>query len=303
MMELLPGNTLITFIKTKYPELSRELIRINDSGWSNLVLMVGEQFIFRFPRTENAKKVLKMEQRILPGLSHFLPLFVPNFVYSSGPGDGIIHVGYPIIKGIPLQKEVLNSFTDKRREQLAQELGGFLTALHTYPIENAFSYAFDASGTRSTWQGIYDRIKKNAFPYMDPTLKGWTDRVFTGFLSDSDSFKFSPCLLHNDFKPEHILYDPEQKKLSGVIDFGSMWVGDPAYDFVGLHKAYGEEFAKKVIRSYGATVDHAFFKRINDFYLKVTSFWKLFHGIETRNQDMIQVALKKLQMIAQKDIR
>ncbi|MGG1664033.1 phosphotransferase family protein [Brevibacillus sp. NRS-1366] len=300
---MLPANSLITYIKTKHPELSRELIRINDSGWSNLVLVVGGRFIFRFPRTENAKKTLQLEQRILPGLSNILPVAIPHFVYSSSPADEITYVGYPILKGIPLTNAVLISFKDKQREQLAHDLGRFLTALHTYPIENAFSYAFDTSGTRKTWQRIYERIQNKAFPYMDSMLKAWTDRVFTGFLSDSDSFKFSPCLLHNDFKPEHILYDPEQKAISGVIDFGSMWVGDPAYDFVGLHKAYSEEFAKTVIRSYGATVDQAFFKRINAFYLKVTSFWKLFHGIETRSPELIQSALKKLQRIAQEDSR
>jgi aminoglycoside 2''-phosphotransferase len=73
---------------------------------------------------------------------------------------------------------------------------------------------------------------------MEVQLVTWTEGIFHRFFADSDFFSFSPCLLHNDFKPAHILYDSKQRAISGMIDFVSMWMGDPAYDMVGLYKAY-----------------------------------------------------------------
>ncbi|MDF2683134.1 MAG: aminoglycoside phosphotransferase [Brevibacillus sp.] len=199
------------------------------------------------------------------------------------------------------KKTLQISLLSKQKELVAQQLGEFLTALHTFPIENAFPSTIDASGTIKTWQRNYETIKRKCYPYMEPTLVVWTDHVFSRFLSASASFAFSPCLLHNDFKPEHILYNSRQRAISGIIDFGSMWAGDPAYDFVGLQSACGKDFMALVIKYYGATIDQAFFWRINEFYLKVMSFWKLLHGIETSNHWMIQSALDKLRMIALRD--
>lgn len=301
MRSLLPVETLIAFIKKRHPELTSESFSVDNSGWSNLVLIVGGRFVFRFPRTDNAKKNLQIEQRILPGLSPFLPVPIPQFRYSSNPTDEIIYVGYPLIKGEPLLSEALVSFSSNQKEQLAHQLGAFLTALHTYPLEKAFPSTIKAHDIKKSWQKIYETIHGKAYPYMETSLKTWTDHVFHRFLSDTDSFSFSPCLLHNDFKPAHILFDPKQRVISGVIDFGSMWAGDPAYDLVGMYNAYGERFAAQVIRYYGAPIDDSFFHRINGFYLKIMSFWKLLHGIETKNHMMVQSALEKLRIKAQQD--
>ncbi|WP_411504214.1 phosphotransferase family protein [Brevibacillus centrosporus] len=301
MSELLLVEKLVTLIKTRYSVLSTESISVNESGWSNLVIIVGGRMVFRFPRTDSAKRTLQIEQRILPALRPTLPIPIPHFVYESSPTDEIPYVAYPLIQGDPLMPVTLRSILKFQQERLACQLGEFLTALHSFPLEKAFPTTLDSSGTIKTWQRIHEKITRTAFPYMDPHLVAWTDHVFTDFLTDSNYFLFSPCLLHNDFKPDHILYNSRQKAISGVIDFGSMWAGDPAYDFVGLHSAYGKEFAAEVIRHYGAPIDHAFFKRINEFYLKVMSFWKLLYGIEANDPRMIQSALEKLRFIAKKD--
>jgi len=42
----------------------------------------------------------------------------------------------------------------------------------------------------------------------------------------------TPVLLHGDLALSNILYD--EGKITGIIDFTDMTVGDAAYDFVGL---------------------------------------------------------------------
>ena len=46
----------------------------------------------------------------------------------------------------------------------------------------------------------------------------------------------------------HILYDPTQGRITGVIDFGTAGLGDPASDFACLIQALGEPFLQRMAR-------------------------------------------------------
>lgn len=287
-------------LHAKYPDLAKESLRVDDTGWYNLVLIVGERMIFRFPKTEEAKSIMAKELQILPQLHAVLPVAIPQFIYSSNESDQIPYVGYPMIAGRPLFPVDMAGLNDQEQEQLAKEIGAFLTAMHAFPLDKAFGEAAEASQIKDYYRDLFKTIKNKAFPVMTPKLISWTRQVFDDFLTDKDSFRFTPCLLHNDLKPEHLLYDFEQRKLSGVIDFGAMGAGDPAYDFVGICRAYGKAFVNKVIHFYKGPLDSAFLKRIDHFYTKIVSFWSLFHGVDTQDQQLIQYALDKLHEHAKK---
>lgn len=287
-------------LNARYPELVKESVRVDDTGWYNLVLIVGEKWIFRFPKTEEAKSIMTKELHILPQLYATLPISIPQFIYSSNESDPIPYVGYPMIAGRPIFREELADLNEQEQERLAKDIGAFLTALHAFPLEKAFGAAADVSQIKDYYRDLFNNIKNKAFPYMTPALITWTKQIFHDFLTDRDSFRFTPCLLHNDLKPEHFLYDFEQRKLSGVIDFGAMGSGDPAYDFVGINRAYGRAFLKKVIDFYERPLDSAFFHRIDHFYTKIVSFWTLFHGVDTQDQHLMQYALDKLHAHAKK---
>jgi aminoglycoside phosphotransferase (APT) family kinase protein len=47
--------------------------------------------------------------------------------------------------------------------------------------------------------------------------------------------------LHGDFGGGNILYDPATRRVTGVIDFGGVALGDPAVDIAAL-SCYGEPF-------------------------------------------------------------
>jgi len=47
--------------------------------------------------------------------------------------------------------------------------------------------------------------------------------------------------------PVHVLLDPENARIVGVIDWSDAFVGDPAYDFGGILAWQGEAFAERVV--------------------------------------------------------
>ncbi|GED27516.1 6'-aminoglycoside N-acetyltransferase [Brevibacillus agri] len=294
-MQLEPLRKLL---QERYPELRNETFRVDDTGWSNFVVIVGEKMIFRFPKTEEAKAIISRETQILPQLESMVPVAIPQFVYSSAPTDDIKYVGYPMIFGKPLYREEMNGLSGQEQEKVAEAIGGFLSGLHAYPLEKSFDKAIDPGLTRLFYENFLARIERKAFSYMPVELQRWTRQTFQSFLANPDYFRFKPALLHNDLKPEHLLYDFEKRQLSGIIDFGAMGVGDPAYDFVGIYRAYGAAFTQKVLSHYTREIDARFLERITTFYVKTISFWTLFYGIDSQNEKLIQYGLGKLQAFA-----
>ncbi len=66
-----------------------------------------------------------------------------------------------------------------------------------------------------------------------------------------------PVLLHGDLSPDHILWDPQAKRITGIIDFGDMQFGDPAWDFIYFWEDYNEAFLQDLIRVGGFDPDIA----------------------------------------------
>lgn len=288
---IVQSKTLVKFIKNKYIEFSESLIEELQWGWSNHVLLVDKRFIFRFPRSEQDKESLKLEQLVLPLLKNRVSLSIPDFKYASKPEDDITYVGYPIINGSPLLANQLQSLESSKRMEVARNLGTFLTALHTFPTEDL---ARHFRPKKIYWANFYQRIEKVVFPYINSEQQKWIYQLFDNFLSNNNHFLFKPSLIHGDLKSEHILYDKRNRKLSGIIDFGAMEVGDPAYDFVGIYLNYGEGFAKDVLQFYHVNKDKTFFDRIQKFYTKSIFFYGFIYAIETNNDEAVQARIKKL---------
>ena len=69
-------------------------------------------------------------------------------------------------------------------------------------------------------------------------------------------------VVHNDICADHVLVDPATGRLTGLIDWADMMVGDPALDFVGLIQVGGWDFVRDVLHHYRGEPGDAFFERI-----------------------------------------
>ena len=54
--------------------------------------------------------------------------------------------------------------------------------------------------------------------------------------------------IHGDLGQRHILFDPRQSCITGVLDFGVAGVGDPAQDLAVILNCYGESFVRRMAR-------------------------------------------------------
>jgi aminoglycoside 2''-phosphotransferase len=240
-------------IRTAYPKVQAGSVTYNADGQNNDVLILDGTLIFRFPRYEHALQRLRAEVAILAGIRDAVPLAVPvpTFLHLDGASVGEAFMGYRMIPGEPLWRETLAAIRDDQvLDRLAWQLGTFLRALHAVPVETAIAVTLPVSNPYTEYADLYERIQHRLFPYMRPDARTWASTHFETFLGDPTNIAHTPVLRHGDFGTSNILFDATTQVVTGIIDFGSAGVGDPASDVAGLLSQYGEVFVLRLSRVY-----------------------------------------------------
>ena len=236
-----------------YPDYPLESVEYNPQGQNNDVLTINGALILRFPRYTQGIADLRVEMAILRGIRGYLSLEIPGpqFVHLEGQAPGQAFVGYPRLPGEPLWRETLQSIGDSLIvARLAQQLGEFLSCLHSLPAAEAIPLSLPVVDTWADYNELYGRIREKLFAYMRPEAMQQVVRHFEAFLGEANHFVFQPALKHGDFGPSNILYDAGNQAVCGIIDFSGSALGDPAYDFAGLLSGYGEAFVRECGAAY-----------------------------------------------------
>jgi aminoglycoside 2''-phosphotransferase len=210
--------------------------------------------IFRFPRYAQAMEEMTQEIAILRALQGRLPLPIPNPTYSSQDtrGVGQAFMGYEKLPGKPLYREMLESVDGEEAvQQLATQLAEFLRALHSV-LADVFAIPLPVANDRASWVAMYGRIREMLFAHMRTDVRERVTAHFERFLDDLRNFEWTPALIHGDFGPGNILYDAKRRTISGIIDFSSAGLGDPATDLAALitPHSYGADFLPRLEGGY-----------------------------------------------------
>jgi aminoglycoside 2''-phosphotransferase len=283
-------DVLLQSIHSAYPDLRIASVEFNGDGQNNNVLVVNDEFIFRFPEYMDALKRLRIETAILTGIQGHvsLPVPAPAFVSIEGRAVGEAFTGYRKLVGEPLWRETFRAIDDDETLQsLASQLGGFLKELHSIPAES-IGCELPVLDTDDKCASLYARIREKLFPYMRPDAREWTERHFETFLNDKE--KFALVLKHGDFGTSNILLDSQQRTICGVIDFGSSGLGDPAYDLAGLLSSYGEVFVRRCWKVYPEI--ESFMDRVR-FYQGTFALEEALFGVENGDQAAFEHGIAK----------
>jgi aminoglycoside 2''-phosphotransferase len=162
-------------------------------------------------------------------------------------------VGYRWIPGEPLWRETLLTADDPRTVQSwADQLGTFLRELHQAPLTDTLSKLLPAYDTRARWADFYKRVETKVFPHMRADARREVAAQFETYVGNPANFGHPLTLVHGDFGPGNILFDSRAGRVTGVIDFGSGGLDDPAVDLAALIGpfGYGEAFIRRFGRTY-----------------------------------------------------
>lgn len=205
-------------ISAQFPRWAHsDIERTRSWGTDNAMFRLGSGLVVRLPRIERAVGSLDKEYRWLPRLAPFLRVQVPEPMGRGEPGQG-----YPwpwvVYRWLEGTNPVLGELAEADR--LAVDLADFLRGFGSIDLPDG-----PATGRtpRSMDSGVRDAIAR---------LDGLADvaaitRAWDAALEVPDQTG-PPVWIHSDVAPGNLLL--QGGRLTGVIDFSSVGVGDPAND-------------------------------------------------------------------------
>jgi aminoglycoside phosphotransferase (APT) family kinase protein len=222
------------------PELAHQLIAeqfpqyahlpvtsVEQQGHDNRTYRLGSDLLIRMPRAESYALKVPKEQNILPKLAPYLSVNIPVPIEMGKPS---LLYPYPFSIYKWLEGRSINLFDPDvaTLEQLAFELAHFLKELQSIKGVDG-----PEPGQHNWWRGdhvsVYDKGAREQIALLDGVINS---KKAIELWQQACSTRWSqlPVWIHGDVAIGNILMS--EGKLSAIIDFGGMSLGDPACDLV-----------------------------------------------------------------------
>jgi aminoglycoside phosphotransferase (APT) family kinase protein len=235
-------------LREQHPDLAGLPIREVDGGWGNQMWRLGDELAVRMQRMDtNAGPQLK-ERRWLPALAARLPLPIPVPVREGAPSERFPKIWTVMtwVAGTPLDH---GSIT--RGDHAADALAGFLTALHVAAPADAPD-ASDRGGhpkeCTEGFEGFLRAVDLGRFT-EDGIRAVWDDAAA------APAWEGPRVWVHGDLHPANVVV--ADGTLVGVVDFGDVFAGDPAWDLAAAWVLLPEGAASRFFDSYAQADDAA----------------------------------------------
>lgn len=235
-------------IEARYPDLDTSELRFVQDGFNNDIVILDEKLVCRFPKTEWGGEMIMHEARVLELVERHVDLAVPAYDVVEPT-----FVSYAYVPGEPLTHLDLLHLSEHERRRVLDALGGYLYDLHHVPEPEIRAAGVGLSAVAcppSRWLELYDAVRGTLFPLVRPHQRELIAHHFTPVLTGELDLHHEPVLIDGDLAVYHLLYDRDERKLTGKLDFGTAGLGDPAFDVGLLLSNYGESLVRRMQPAY-----------------------------------------------------
>jgi len=196
------------------------------AGTDNALFQLGTDFCVRMPKAEWSTTLIRKEAEWLPKLHHQLPLAIPELAWLGAP-DKTFPWPWAVYHWLAGNDAISHPPTDT--VQAAIDLGAFVRALHDRDPE-----AGPRAGAINFYRGVPLSLRDT------PTRQG-IGRISDEFDTHALLGAWDTALavprwaargvwVHGDLHAGNLL--THNGRLSAVLDFGGLGVGDPAVDLM-----------------------------------------------------------------------
>lgn len=215
-------------IDAQFPEYTNlPITSVEQQGHDNRTYRLGNALLIRMPTDDSYALKVPKEQALLPKLSAHLTLRIPAPI-KMGVASSLYPYPFSIYKWLEGTSINMLTLNEACLDKLAFDLAKFLKELQRIQtIEGPMP------GQHNWWRGdhisVYDQGAREQIAQLGEIIN--VDSALSLWERASKTTWHKPFVwVHGDFAIGNMLI--KDNKLSAIIDFGGMAVGDPACDLV-----------------------------------------------------------------------
>ena len=215
-------------IDDQFPEFAHiDIQPVKIQGHDNRTFRLGQGMLVRMPTEESYALKVSQEQTLLPRLRPHLTMPIPIPLRMGNPSEDF-PFPFSIYNWVEGESANELDLDERSAETIAFELARFLKEL-----QNIDTLDGPKPGPHNWYRGDHISIYDEGARFQIAQLDGVTDsKKALKLWNEACQTKWdkAPVWIHGDFAAGNILI--QEGRLSGVIDFGGLGVGDPACDLV-----------------------------------------------------------------------
>nr|WP_246598350.1 phosphotransferase [Nocardia tengchongensis] len=189
---------------------------------------------------------------------------------------------YPEVPGEVLSADEWRRRGLSRRAETARTVAEFVDAVHAFPVGRAREVEVAEWDTRREFASDLELVRAQVIPLLPAADGRRLLDLWDEFLSTDRNFEYEPMLIHADVSVDHLLVTGD--RITGVIDFGDVRIGDPDYDLCYLWTGAGPEFVRQVQEFRGQPFDDRLIAKLR-FWERSDRAIDILHAIEHRLPD------------------
>ena len=246
----------------------------------------GRQLLIRAPRSQGAESAQSADlfalRSLTAGIRSRLPFQVPSFI-GQAPIDGTRAIVTDFIPGDHRSADELTAGM-----RLAESVGLAIAAIHSLPT----GFVAEAGLPRRTAAESRDEVIALVGRAADTgRLPAALVRRWEEATDDASLWRFEPTVINGALAAESILVDGE--RVTGVLGWSSLAVGDPARDLHWLLTSRGQS-AERALEAYvagreGGADEHLARRALLCGELELARW--LLHGVDARDDAIIEDAV------------
>ncbi|MGC5329156.1 phosphotransferase family protein [Micromonospora sp. DT62] len=278
-------------VSAHLPDMHVRSVVLLGAGLDNITYEVNDDLVVRISRDPDAnerKGRVTRECQLLKTVAPDSPLPVPRPLFAA-PELGVL--AYPKLHGRPLLS-IPQASRAALIPSVAIALGDLLRVLHAIPADHVAGLVDSDDTPLTEWRReaaeFYTTVGEHVPPRHRPVVEAFLESTPP---AEPHTLTFS----HNDLGIEHVLVDPDNGTVTGIIDWGDAAVADPAYDFGLICRDLGPPALDLALTRYDAPgPDRLGLHDRAVFYARCTLFEEMFHGIDTGQDAYVSKGLEAM---------
>jgi aminoglycoside phosphotransferase (APT) family kinase protein len=196
-----------------------QLVRVEPWGTDHAIWRLGDELVLRLPRIHWAAEQPDFEATWLPVLASHLPIAVPEPIAVGRPGHSYPYP-WAVHRWIRGEGAAMDRLADP--SMFAADLAAVVRALNTVPTVGA-----PAAGNRARPLADYDCATRWAIERASHLIDAYAATAVWEDALEASVYDGPPTWVQGDLEGNCLV---THGRLSGIVDWGSAGVGDPAVD-------------------------------------------------------------------------